>query len=411
MKYIERYALAAGLKIGKQYVKEDFFPLPFTRYITLHASAGMQGKTYPYYSEVLTILKSCLDWNDIKIVQIGGKDDIPLPGCYHIMGRYSFNQGSYIIRNSMLHLGNDSVWGHRAGHIGIPLVQPWGTTSSMVHSCYDSDPSKTIHIESHRWGRQPTFSAQENPSTIALVPPESLANAVFQLLGFSEKTTQKTIHIGALYNTAMLEWIPNCAMDPAFNAHLPLTARMDLHFDENALVNMLRNRKINIITNKAINPQILSSFKDHILTYNHEILEDAQPEYLRIAKTIIPRSVFFSRTRDPSILSSLRFKFFDYITIEHGLDKTRDDLLNDSKSYLNRSLEDLLSEKYPNHLDKSNILGILSFKTTKYIVSRNKIYPSHAHESLDIPFNELGVYQVIDNEVFMREINHHRMFL
>lgn len=411
MKLVERYALETGLKIGSQWLKEDFFPLPFTKYITLHASSGMQGKNYQYYPEVLTMLKPFLDREGISVVQFGGKDDGPLPGCFHIMGKYSIAQGSFLLRSSLLHIGNDSIWGHRAGHIGIPLVQPFGPTDFRNHSCYDSDPSKTIFIESHRWGRKPTFASQENPSTIALIPPEDLANAVLKLLGLNNRISEKTVLIGNLYNMAMIEWIPNCSLDPTFNAYIPMTARMDKHFDENALANMLNGRKINIITNKVINPNLLANFKSNIITYNHELVDDCLPSYISIVKSIVPRSVFFTRSRDSEAVSKLRFKYFDYCTIEQALDKTRDDFLNDVKSYLNYPIQKVLSSDNLEQLDKLVNLDRLVFKTNKPVISKGKIYPSHAHEAADLPITPNGVCQVIDNEVYIHETINHRIFL
>lgn len=401
MKLIERYALSSGLKIGKQYLLESFYPLPFEKYITIHGSSGMLGKNYPYYTLVLELIKPYLDKEKINIVQLGSKDDAALPNCHHTQGKTNMHQASYLIHNSMLHLGNDSIWGHRAGYLGVPLVQPWGPTDPKNHSAYNFDPSKTIFLESHRWGRNPTFASQESPSSISLIPPESIAEAVLRLLGINHIPFDKTQFIGQFYQHTIFDYIPNVPFSINLPVEVPITVRMDIDFNEQNLISLLQTgRKVTIVTSKPINLNVLYSFKQNILSYNHEINEDCPVDYPKKVKTIIQNSVFFSREKSDGILSNLRFKYFDYCSIEQVTWPEKKDLLREIGLYLNKPV------------DKLPQIDTMYFKTNKFIVSNSKVYLSYAHVSRDISITDLNnrSAQIIDDELFMRDFNHYLIY-
>lgn len=231
MKLLPRYASECGLKIGHQWLLESFYPLPITRYITLHAGSGMAAKNYPLYQEVVAMILNILESQGIKIVQLGGKDEPLVNGCVDLRGKTDYHQSAYILRNSMLHVGNDSWLMHRAGDINVPIVELFGSTTVENHSPYHYDPAKTVFIESHRGGKHATFASQEMPLTIAFIRPEEVANAVLRLLGITDLFIHTTHYIGAFYTHASLELVPNTCPAPTFFPELPVTARMDLHFD------------------------------------------------------------------------------------------------------------------------------------------------------------------------------------
>lgn len=402
MRLIERYALSTGLKIGKQYLAENYYPLPFSRYITLHASSNMAGKNFPYYAMVLDLLKPYLDAADIRVVQLGGKDDAPLPHCHHTQGKTDLHQASYLVRNSMLLLANDSCWGHRAGYLGVPLVQPWGTTSPANHSSYEHDPVKTVFLESHRFGKNPTFAAQENPSTIALIPPEDIAGAVLRLLGITHTPFAKTQFIGPLHQHTIFDWIPNSMPCLNLAPEIPISVRMDLEFNEQNLLTILNTgRKVTIVTGRPVNLQVLHAFKANILSYNHELDGgDCPLDYILNVKRILTNAIFYSREPDPERLSALRFKYFDVCVVEHVPFSTRDDYLRESAAYLNKPV------------DKSAHLPILSIKTNKYIMSGGKIYLSYAHVAADQPVTDLNVKtaRLIDDPALWRDLAHYHIY-
>lgn len=408
MKLIERYALSAGLQIGRQSLAETFYPLPFAQYITLHASSGMLGKNYPFYAEVLRLIQPLLSARDVQIVQIGGKEDAPLAGCHHLLGKTTFNQCAYVVRGALLHLGNDSVWGHRAGHVGVPLVQPFGPTDYRNHASYDADPAKTAFLESHRWGRQPTFASQENPPSIALIKPEDIADAVARLLDIPHDPFARSQFIGSNYLQTIIEVIPNMVPAPGLLPELPFVVRMDYEHNEQTLQAILQTgRRIHLFARAPINLNLLAAFKAQILSYNHEIDADCPVDYVNVLARIIPARSFFSRTDDAAALADLRFRFFGICTIDQLAHRTKDLYVKEMASYQHVSEADARIE-----LDKALLSGILRFRTNKYLLSRDRVYLSYAHQQADQASPALGANEgtVIDTETFWHETNHQMIY-
>ena len=75
MHLLEQYSLSCGIKIDKPHVETSFFPIDCDKYITLHASSGMEAKNYDYFKDVIDLIHPHLESNNIKIVQIGDIKD------------------------------------------------------------------------------------------------------------------------------------------------------------------------------------------------------------------------------------------------------------------------------------------------------------------------------------------------
>lgn len=407
MKLLPRYATATGLKIGHQWLLESFYPLPITRYITLHASSGMAAKNYPLYQEVVAMLAHILNAQGIQIVQLGGKDDQLINGCVDLRGKTDYHQSAYILRNSLVHCGNDSWLAHRAGAVNVPLVDLFGPTSIENHSPYHCDHDKTVFIESHRWGRLPTFASQEQPMSIALIPPETVANAVLRLLGITDLFTHTTLHVGALYQHAVLELIPNTVVAPTFCPELPITVRMDMLFSEENLVALLNTgRKVNLITKRAINLQLLTQAKALILSYVHEItpgVDEPTIGYTDTIRSLFPTThVFFTRATDPKVIADLRFTYLDHVVVTAHRDTTKEDWITGALVYLNRP------NTPENRLDIERQLPYCRGKTNRYVLNENRIYLSHAHVALKQPVDSLAcnTAPLIDDATTWRDAQH-----
>lgn len=407
MKLLELYSLATGLKIGRQHLLEQFYPLPFTRFLTVHASSGMGSKNYPFWSEVIKVIKPYLATQNIEIVQLGEKNDPALPDCYHTMGKTNIHQANYLVQNALCHVGNDSVWIHRAGHLRKPVVAGYGPTTDANHGPLDYDANKTILLSSHRWGRNPTFASQENPLSIGLIDPFEVARSVLKVLDIPNTISEKTLHVGQVYNTTLFELIPNVVVSQAFNPEMPLVIRMDIEHNEPILTGVLQTgRRVNLVLKAPINLQLLTAFRASIQSFNYEIDETTPLDYIKSIKKTLQNLTFFSRTADLDELSRIRFKFFDIINVQHIPNKTRADFEKESAEYQNRSLEDVKKD-----IDLSLKDGKLRFKTNKFVLSKGKTYLSLAHAAADIPMEgdkRDGV--VLDSTEWFRDINHYLVY-
>lgn len=408
MKLLKLYSLATGLKIGKQFLLEQFYPLSFTRYITLHASSGMGSKNYPFWGEVVKIIKPYLSATNIEIVQIGDKNDPPIPDCHHTMGKTNIHQANYLVNRALCHAGNDSIWIHRAGHLGKPLVAGYGPTTVENHGPFDCDISKSILLTSHRWGKQATFAAQEGRPSIGLIDPFEIAQSVLNLLDIEHSLVQKTLCIGQAYNAAIFDLIPNAVPAPQFNPDIPMAVRMDIDHNEEILSHILQTgRHVNLVTKAPIALPLLAHFKPSIQTLNYEISEATPLDYVRQLKKTLQGLTFFSREPDAKKLSDIRFKFFDVVNVQHLPHKTRADFEREAAEYTNRPLEEVKIE-----IDTALKSGNLKFKTQKFVLNKGKIYLSLAHAAADIPMeSDSRNGTVIDSPEFFRDLNHFMLYV
>ena len=108
MHILEQYALSCGAKIGEPLIVEEFYPLPFKKYICINVGSGMDSKNYDHYDEVVELLLPQLRKRNMHIVQIGAPNEPMLKNCFPTLGA-SKRQTAYIISNSILYFGSDTL--------------------------------------------------------------------------------------------------------------------------------------------------------------------------------------------------------------------------------------------------------------------------------------------------------------
>lgn len=390
-KLLQLYSEASGLKINNDVdLVDGFYPLPFEKFCTIHAGSGMQAKNFPYWNEVVSLIKKVLEENGISIVVLGKDPDLQIQGCHNLVNQTSFAQTNFILKNSLLHICNDTFTAHLAGLYNIPLVEIFGSTSIANHSPYIYNKEKSIFIESHRFGRAPSFQSQEMPQTIALIPPEDIAAAIFKVLGIDHKIDRKSLCFGPLYQQVLIELIPNCILPPQFQMPNPLIVRMDYLFDEGILVENLKIRKCIIITNKEIDPNILLQFKKNIHLLRIEI-DKVDKNWLKNIKRIgINDTNWYTLEKDVEKVKNKRLELFNTCFFEQTYFPDKGAAKNAVETYLNKKLEENFD------------LNSAQFKTNKFIFASDKFYLSKAHwkagqntENVD---NNYG--NVIDSEDF-----------
>jgi len=395
------YSNAIGVQLGEMYIRKQFYPLDFEKYITVQGFSGnQQSKNYDYWGEILSIISPILESNGIKIVQIGAKDEPALPGCVHLMGKTNWPQASYILSGAILHLGADSFGQHVAGALGVPIVALFGSTDKIAHGAHWK--KSYAFIESHRWGRQPSYGP-EHEKTINLIPAEEVVNSVLKLLGANITLNRKSLFIGGRYTQPILEYVPDLPLDPNFAKDSAISARFDLGGNENTLFQTLQGRKLHILTKTPINPNGLAQLKNNVETFTIEFTQNSPitTEYIKILKSIGLKLQCFTLELDGDELSRKRLEFFDYCQIIKVNHKTRADFVDGLKKYQNIK-GDFEFKQNPNQWFRSN----------KFILARGKIYLSKFHYLANLPTEDFSknVSQVPDHEEFWREQDHFYLF-
>lgn len=382
MHLIEQYALSCGVKIDKPHIEPLFFPVSDDKYITLHASSGMAAKNYDYFPDVVSLISPYLEKHNIKIMQIGGKEDPSLSGCIHYHGTTSIRQTAYLIQNSLLHFGNDSFSTHVASGFDKKIVCLYSVLYKECCGPYWGNKDNQILIESDRNGLKPSFSNKESPKMVNLIKPETIACAVLDLLNIDHDLHKiKTLHTGKDYHTPSISVVPNHIMPKSFAPGEPVNIWGHECFDESNITRWAYDRKCNIFLNKPMGSKYLKLIKSNINAINYYVSESDKPNYFRLLERLGIK--FNLLSKDKENITELRMKFFDW-DINLITPKTKKDLDN-----------------------QSDLCDNTRYKCSMKIVSGSKIYNSKAAWKHDKSGNH---NEVIDCPEFWEDLNILRIY-
>lgn len=351
MKLLESYSRAASVNINdKPYIYAKYFPLgDIDRFITIQTKSGMPAKDYSYFQEVIDIIKPILDKLNIKILHLG-QDSPQLSNVINLNGQTTIGQAYYIIQKSMLHLGVDSWMSHAACSLGVPCVSIYGSTTVRNHSPYHFNPDKSIFLESNRNGNKASFQREENPKTIDLIYPETIASSVCKLLNIEYTYPYKTLYIGKTYQNKIVESACDSVIDIRPLGIPNIVSRMDYNFNVDILAQQLSICKCSIVTNKPVPKQILQQFRPNIVEVIYKIEKENDPNFCKeIQDAKIPYRLYSEL--DDIDLNPIKFSYIDYNLI--------------------------FTKKYnkPKILDDKTLEQIY-YKGGKFTLARNKIYQS-----------------------------------
>lgn len=356
---IEEYAKSLGVKIGKPVLMDHYYPLLSDKYITIHCDNKIDSKNYEYFPQVISLLKPFLDKNGYKIYQIGGPEDPKLANVDSSFLNLSYKQSAFLIKNSKLHIGIDSLPIHMASIYDIPIVALYSHIYPSNAYPYWSTKEKIRIIEADRKDLKPSFSYQENPKTIRSIHPEVIAKNALELLAIEQQIKFKTISIGSNFTSKIVEVVPNFRAKLEDQLYNPLYIRADIHFDDQNIAFWCANYKSRIITNQIIPLDLLSQFASNIDSIYFKIINmDITNEYFEEVKKL--KIKFSLITEDKENLGKIKNNYFDFL-VEFDNQKERIEK----------------QEKYNSF-----------FMTNKIIISDSKLYPSEAHldlqKSIDI---------------------------
>ena len=326
MRLLDTYATNTGSKIDKPFIYSKFFPLPIGKYITFQAQTPYDSRNYSYWQEVINLLHPFLNKNDIHIVQVGTKDEKALNGVVNLLGQTNINQLSYVIENSILHFGADSLCVHLSSHFNKPIVSLYSISNPSVAGPHFGDKNKHILLKGYEriGNRKPSYSQVESPKSIDTIKPEEICTAILNLLNIEYSNLPETIHFGQDFNVKSFEIIPDKMIDAnSIPIENPIV-RMDYHFNEQALQNILEIKKTIIFTNKPIKKDIIQKYKKNILQVIYIIEENND---INFVKTLKNNSINYTLLSflEESNLNKYKIDYMDYNLIVNRKHKTKED--------------------------------------------------------------------------------------
>ncbi len=356
MHILEAYSTSCGLKIDKPFMIEKFHGLTTDKYITIHTGDGkFDSRTYDYWQDVVDFMSNFLKPEGIDIIQIGSKDDKNLQNVFNTNGKTSVNHLAYIIKNSLLHVGIDSLPVHIASSYNKKIVALYSNVPSQNSAPYWSKPEDVIILESDKEGDKPTYAKTEIPKTINTIMPDKIFLSVFKLLGLYSKCNYnyEMIYLGKEYGKTIIELVPNCESD--MKDASPLFIRMDIHHNEAIASKALENNKASIVTNRPLSPEFLEANKPKI---ERIILKANQKGLAPFVSEVKSRSIelaVYSKLKDKE-LSDLKLELLDLCHVKN---------------------EKIIKKEDIKCLDGVDI-NSLFYLPNKFILSEGKIYDNAA---------------------------------
>ena len=406
MHVLESYALQNDLKIDRPLLYERFFPLAIDKFITIDTSdLGTSALSYDHWALVVKLIYPKLQEQKIDIIQLGNKEDTPIPNCYMTLGQCNFNQKAYIINKSLLHCSPNNESMHIASAYNKKCVALFSNNSFPDQFTPYWSNEDEVEIISPLSTTKPSFNPNESPKSINKIRPEEVAQKILNSLGiFAFVPEFKTVYIGKSFHRRRIESTLTSLVDPAKLGVSSLIVRMDLNFNEEALKAQLKTSTCSVITNQPFSTEILDQYSSKIVELVYYIEDDDVAGVDFIARVKEKSINYLLRSRAPdNEIKDYKLAYFDYGLIEQ------------------------ISRK--NQEDFEELKGIkdLSYKSSHFIIHNNSFYTSAAtlladeflnmttedpakRQNNGLPSMEHEPQPVIDDPLFWEEEEHFHFF-
>ena len=278
MHLIEKYSLNCGIspkKLGKPYIYTSYYPIPFDKYIAIHASSETNAKNYSYYQDVIDFIFQKVSAAGYGIVQIGGQNDPRLGNCLNLQGVANLHQTAFILKNASLLIANDSFSTHICSSFGVPSVSLYSAIQPEVVGPYWNN-GKQFTIMAPLNGEKPKYSNEDPEMVINRIKPEDIIKNI-QLalpnLDFSNESKVESLFFGKNYSKIAIEFVPDQLISISDLKDTPLNIRFDyLKSNEikqenihSAMMN-LAIRECCIVTSSVFDLDHLKSLKQNVLS-------------------------------------------------------------------------------------------------------------------------------------------------
>jgi hypothetical protein len=374
----ESFALSSGSKISKPFINQLYFPLVEDKYVCISKTSKFPSENYGFFDDVAFHINPYLEKNDIKIIQIGVANDSPI----YYSKNYNFiniNQAAYVIRNSLLYIGNLNIYSNIASMFDVGVVCP--SKISYVDSIkpYWSKPSDCKILQSNRKNFKPIFAPDETPKTINDIHPEKVAKAILDSLKIKNNLNKiKTLYTGSGYEAKTIEIIPNFVPEPNFPIEGILNVRVDKHFDVDNLMKIAQSKKVNIVTDQVIDKNTLKLIKENIESITFYINAETDPKEIDYLSQLgKPVKLLAKNLKN---LQEMRVKFLDYDIIE-------------------------VKEQSKSDTGIKSITPNTKFLSRKTVLSEGQVYNSNLSASL-----RQNNVSVLDNKDFWEDLDFMRIY-
>jgi hypothetical protein len=312
MNLTEKMALDCGVKISQPYLDRYFLPVRNDNYIIIDTRCKSAIGEYDYFNDVLDLIKPYLKESNIDIFQIATDKNVKL-ACDKCFITINKKQENYLISKAKLLISNENY--------SLHIASVFNTKSIGLYSLFNPintrpvwNINSQIILESHRDGNLPSYGRlNESPKTINFISPYAIAKSILDSLGIDNILGRfELVHLGKNFNQKIVEIVPNFVSDGNFMRERSINLRLDCISNLNSSVfnYWLTNRKVNIITNKDININMIAPYRNNILSITVILSSSISERFLKHCKSIGLKLKIFCDDKDK--LEEYRFKFLNW---------------------------------------------------------------------------------------------------
>lgn len=382
MHFIETISLCSGLKHQKPLIQDSFFPVPYDKYITISTDKH-PSKQWDDFQEFIDLIIPFLKKENIKIVEIG-RNDVKLQNITILKGPTNENQWSFIIKNSLLHIGPENFISSLASYHNIPYICLYSNTDpSYASPGWINNFSKNVDVTPDIENFSPSFLGEEKNKKINYIFSESIANKTLNLLNIKNSFNNYSVfYCGQKYYSKFIDIVPDFSPDNNFFSNAILNVRLDYKHILDFLPNFSNSRKLNIFSKQEIDLNLLRAIKPSVQSLTFEIDESSDLEYFN--KLQEDNFLVTLIGSDSCSISETRFKFFEWMV--HAKIK--------------------IDKKSLDNYDK--ICDTTRYKSSKMIFSKNGQYSSRSSYLKGIKTHQDQM--IIDDKDFWEESPHYKLY-
>ena len=217
--------------------------------------------------------------------------------------------------------------------------------------------------------------------------PDVIAEAVCKQLDIKIDLEYNYEYIGAAYPFGMMNIVPDTSITQYGIKPPPnISIRMDYEFNEQGLAENLSVMKSNVVTDRAINPNLITQLKQNINQLVYLVTDNNEPNFVKFLMNSAIEFALVSQLPEEKIQKYKR-NYMDYGVIAYREQITRDMIDKDNK----------LKDKK------------LFFKSNKFILSKGKVFHDKASWQRDLPANTLDkrIAPVIDCNDFWDDFDNY----
>jgi hypothetical protein len=312
MNLTEKMALDCGVKIGQPHVDRLFMPIKNENFIIIDTRSKYENGEYDYFLDVYDLVKRYLKEYDVDVYQFATEKSVKIP-CTKCFITINKKQEAYLISKAKLIVANENY--------SLHLASIFNTKSIGLYSIYNAENTRPIWnkqsqivLESDRDGNLPTYNQlSEKPKTINFISPYVIAKNILDQLNIpNELGKLELVHIGKNYSHKVIEVVPDFISDENFLKDKQINLRLDYvkSLSLNVLNYWLANKKVNLITDKDINVNLLVPHRGNIQLLTVILSENISEKFLKQCKSIGLKIKLYCDVKDK--LNEYRFKFLDW---------------------------------------------------------------------------------------------------